>query len=178
MPSWPRARGLPSNRRDPIIRIRWLAALVVSIVSASHAAPASAQDSTAKRDSAVAKLNTGQQIRISGEAMSRLVGKAGVSLNDTLDFAQGDAVRRIPIPAIDTLWVRGGHAKTGAIVGGAVVGTLATLLYVGLANDSDSGSGGVTVLGFLGSFLFGATVGVPIGGIIGGSAQTWKQQFP
>lgn len=137
----------------------------------------SGQAPEARRDSAVSKLKTGQQIRISAEGMQRLVGRAGVASHDTLDFAQDDMVRRIPIPAIDTLWVKGGHAGTGAIVGGAVVGALATLVYVGLANDSDSGGGG-TAAGAVGSFLFGATAGVVVGGIIGGSVQTWKQQFP
>ncbi len=96
---------------------------------------ASAQDAAAKRDSAVAKLNTGQQIRISGEAMNRLVGKAGVASNDTLDFAQDDAVRRIPIPAIDTLWVRGPATMNGAIIGGALVGSFAAIFaaaWIGL----------------------------------------------
>ena len=132
----------------------------------------------ARRDSAVAKLRTGQQIRISAEGIQRLVGRAGVAANDTLDVAQDDMVRRIPVPAIDTLWVRGGHAKTGAIIGGSLLGAMATALYVGLASDSDSGSEGVTGVKTVGSFLFGATVGVVIGGIIGGSAQDWKQSFP
>jgi hypothetical protein len=139
---------------------------------------ASAQDAAVRRDSAVAKLTTGQQIRISGAAMSRLVGRAGVASTDSLDFAQDDAVRRIPIPAIDTLWVRGGHAKTGAIIGGALLGGLATAVYASLASDSDSGSDGVTTTGTVGSFLFGATVGVVIGGFIGGSVPAWRQRFP
>jgi hypothetical protein len=148
------------------------------IVAASSPAPASAQDSTVRRDSAVAKLNTGQRIRISAEGMQRLVGKAGVSLNDTLDFAQRDAVRRIPIPAIDSLWVLGGNWKSGAIIGGALVGALTAITYFGLASYCDTTDCGATVPGAIGSVLLGATIGVTIGAMVGRSVQTWKQAFP
>ncbi len=139
---------------------------------------ASAQDSTARRDSAIAKLNTGQQIRISGTAMQRLVGKAGVAANDTLDVAQDDAVRRIPIPAIDTLWVLGGNMKSGAIIGASIVGTLTAIMYFGLADYCDTLDCGATVQGAIGSVLIGGTIGGALGAMIGRSAQTWKRQFP
>ncbi len=44
-----------------MIRTRWWLAIVVLTVAALLPASASAQDSTTKRDSAIAKLNTGQQ---------------------------------------------------------------------------------------------------------------------
>jgi hypothetical protein len=137
-----------------------------------------AQDAAARRDSAIVKLNTGQQVRISGEAMSRLVGKAGVAVNDTLDFAQDDAVHRIPIPAIDTLWVRGGSAMHGAVIGGAIVGSFAAIFaaaWIGSCETSDCGSVPIAVLG---GFLAGGTVGATLGGFIGSSVQSWKQTYP
>ena len=107
----------------------WLAGCVL-MVAVHLPAPAFAQDASAKRDSAVTRLETGQQIRISGEAMSRLTGKAGVASNDTLDFAQDDMVRRIPIPAIDTLWVRGGSGRNGALIGaGAMLVIYVVLIW-------------------------------------------------
>lgn len=149
-----------------MIQARWWLAILVLIIAARLPGPVSAQDSIPRRDSAVAKLNTGQQIRISGEAMSRLIGKVGVALNDTLDFAQDDMVRRIPIPAIDTLWVRGRASMTGAIIGGGAVG----LFVMGVA----AAWGGNAGLGF----LMGATVGATLGGFIGGSVKTWKRDYP
>lgn len=151
--------------------------LLLVVSGAQSPAILRAQDSTARRESAVAKLNTGQQIRISGEAMSRLVGKAGVAANDTLDFAQDDAVRRIPVPAIDTLWVRGGAGGTGAIVG-AAVGTVLGLMALAAAHgtcDSDCGYSGLEVVG---GILVGAAVVVPVGAIIGGRFQKWHRRYP
>lgn len=150
-----------------------LALLVaVSITPALHG-----QVPEARRDSAVAKLRTGQQIRISAEGRQRLVGKAGVAANDTLDFAQDDMVRRIPIPAIDTLWVRGGAGVTGAIIGGAV-GAALGLVALAAANsicDTDCGNSGLEVVG---GMLIGAAVGVPVGAIIGGRVQKWHRRYP
>ncbi len=137
-----------------------------------------AQDSSARRDSAIAKLNTGQQIRVSGEAMSRLVGKAGVALNDTLDFAQDDAVRRIPIPAIDTLWVRGPATMNGAIIGGTLVGSFAAIFFAAWVGSCEASDCGSVPLAALGGFLMGGTVGAVLGGFIGGSTKTWKRQYP
>jgi hypothetical protein len=147
------------------------------MVAAHLPAPAFAQDASAKRDSAVTRLETGQQIRISGEAMSRLIGKAGVASGDTLDFAQDDAVRRIPIQAIDTLWVRGGSSTTGAIIGASIgvlfgMGRSAVSQAQGEGKSTDSF--GKTMAGaFLGAFVMGG-----IGALVGGAVPSWHRTFP
>jgi hypothetical protein len=148
------------------------------IVAASSPAPASAQDSTARRDSAVARLNTGQRIRISAEGMQRLVGKAGVSLNDSLDFAQGDAVRRIPIPEIDTLWVRGGSAKRGALIG---AGAMVVLYFIALAEFDrycETGDCSPSATEAVGGIVISGAFGASLGALIGGAVQSWKRKFP
>jgi len=139
---------------------------------------ASAQVVSARRDSAVARLNTGQQIRISAEGMQRLVGKAGVAAHDTLDFAQDNAVRRIPIPAIDTLWVRGRGTMHGAVVGGAIAGSFTAILLAAFAASCETSTCTSVPLAALGGFAMGATVGAAVGGLIGGSVRTWKQTYP
>lgn len=136
-----------------------------------------AQDATAKRDSAVARLNTGQQIRLSGVAMHRLVGKAGVAANDSLDLAQDDAVRRISIPAIDTLWVRGNSWPTGAVVGGVVGGVLGSFAVLAVAGTCEYDCGSATVQA-IGGALLGAAIGVPLGALIGGRFPKWKRRYP
>jgi hypothetical protein len=147
----------------------WLTVCAL-IVAVHRPAPAVAQDATARRDSALARLKTGQQIRISGEAMSRLIGKAGVASNDTLDFAQDDAVRRIPVQAIDTLWVRGRATSTGMLYGG-VLGGLAGALAGASAESSEGGD--VALVG-----AAGALAGVAVGALVGAAFPEWKRKYP
>ncbi|MEZ4412129.1 MAG: hypothetical protein R2910_04000 [Gemmatimonadales bacterium] len=160
-----------------MIQTRWWLALLVLVTMVHLPGSASAQDAAVKRDSAVARLNTGQQIRISGEAMSRLVGKAGVALNDTLDFAQDDAVRRIPIQAIDTLWVQGRATSTGMVIGGVtglVIGILAAAVAPGLCEYDCDTSGGEVV----GVMVVGAVAGGGLGALIGAAFPKWKRKYP
>jgi tetrahydromethanopterin S-methyltransferase subunit D len=138
---------------------------------------ASAQDTPTKRDTAVAKLNTGQQIRISGEAMNRLIGKAGVALNDTLDFAQDDAVRRIPVQSIDTLWTRGRATTTGMVIGGVAGALLGAYggAVVSIACEYDCGSEGGTVVAVS---ALGMATGAAVGALIGAAIPKWKRRYP
>jgi hypothetical protein len=160
-----------------MVPTRCWSAVCVLIVAVHLPAPAVAQDASAKRDSAVAKLKTGQQIRISGEAMSRLSGKAGVAANDTLDFAQDDAVRRIPILAIDTLWTRGRATTTGMLLGGVVGALLGAYggAVVSVACEYDCGSEGGTVVAVS---ALGAAAGVAVGALVGAAIPKWKRRFP
>ena len=108
-------------------------ALLAFFAAAALPGPLPAQAHSTARDSAIARLQTGQQIRLTTADLGRLVGRAGVPTADSLDLAQDDAVRRIPIPAIDTLWTRGGSGVTGAIVGGVIGGVLGSLAVVAAA---------------------------------------------
>lgn len=139
---------------------------------------ASAQGVAAKRDSAVAKLNPGQQIRLSAEGMARQIGRAGVAVNDTLAFGQDDGVRWVPVSTIDTLWVRGQSAKDGAIIGGAMLGSLLGIFNLAWRGGCETYDCVSAPLAGLGGFLVGATVGAVLGGILGGSLTTWKRTYP
>lgn len=160
-----------------MIRTGWWLAVVTLIVATHSPDLASAQDAVARRDSAVAKLRTGQAVRISAHRMQRLVGTAGVSANDTLDVAQDDAVRRIPIQAIDTLWVQGRATSTGMVIGGVtglVVGILAAVVAPGLCEYDCDTSGGEVV----GVIVVGAVAGGGLGALIGAAFPKWKRKFP
>lgn len=160
------------------MRARSLAALVVALIAVSYASPASAQDSTAKLDSAVARLRTGQQIRISAEGMTRLTGRAGVASNDTLDFAQGDAVRRIPIPAIDTLWVRGGSARNGALIGAGAMLVLYVIALAEFDKYCETGDCSPSAVEAVGGVVISGAFGASLGALIGGAVQGWKRKYP
>jgi hypothetical protein len=156
---------------------RWSVAVAALVVAGIHPNVARAQAPASPRDSAVMRLRTGQQIRLSVTGLGRLAGRAGVPAGDSLDLAQDDAVRRISISAVDSLWVRGGSGVAGAIVGGAVLGVLGALATTAAAGacEYDCGSTGAQLLG---GFVIGAAVGVPLGALIGGRFPKWKRAFP
>ena len=154
----------------------WLA--VCALIVAVHLpAPAIAQDATARRDSALTRLRTGQQIRISAEGMARLTGHAGIVSDDTLDFAQDDAVRRIPVQAIDTLWTRGRATTTGMLIGGVVGALLGAYggAVASVACEYDCGSDGGTIAGVS---ALGMAAGAGVGALIGAAIPKWKRRFP
>jgi hypothetical protein len=154
--------------------------LVVAVVFVSllgTPAGLAAQQSLA-RDTAISRLKTGQQIRLSAAGSGRLTGRAGVAMADTLDLAQDDAVRRIPVPAIDTLWTRGRATTTGLIVGGitgAVLGGMAGALGSALCeyDCSNDDTGAVLAGGVIGAALVGG-----LGAVVGSAIPKWKRQYP
>jgi hypothetical protein len=130
------------------------------------------------RDSAIARLKPGQQIRLTTDGSGRLRGRAGVASGDTLDFAQDDAVRRIPIPAIDTLWTRGRATTTGLIVGGVVgaaFGAMAAAVGASLCESdcSDDDTGTIIAGGAIGAVLVGG-----VGALIGAAIPKWTKRYP
>lgn len=157
--------------RSIVILVLALTGVLPKLVGAQAVVP--------RRDSAVARLRTGQQIRVTGEGLGLLMGRAGVASGDTLDLTQGDAVRRIPIPAIDTLWVRGGASTEGAIVGGslgAIFGVLAAAAAQGLddtGSDASAPIGTYLAGAFMGAFIMGG-----VGALIGGAVPKWKRKYP
>lgn len=157
--------------------IRRSLALAALLAAAALPSRMSAQATPAGRDSAIARLQTGQQIRLAAAGLGRLIGRAGVASGDTLDFAQADAVRRIPVQAIDSIWTRGRATKTGLIIGGAVgavFGGLAGAVGAGVC-EYDCASTGTAVVT---AGLVGAVGGAGIGALVGALIPKWKRAFP
>jgi hypothetical protein len=100
--------------------------LVVAVVFVSLlAAPAGlgAQQSSA-RDTAISRLKTGQQIRLSAAGSGRLTGQAGVAMADTLDLAQdGSSLCEYDCSDDDT-----GAILAGGVIGAALVGGLGAVV--------------------------------------------------
>ncbi|HQR18450.1 MAG TPA: hypothetical protein PK948_08755 [Gemmatimonadales bacterium] len=157
--------------------VRRSLALAWLFAAAAFPSRTSAQATPAARESAVAGLHTGEQIRVAAAGLGRLIGRAGVADDDSLDLAQEDAVRRIAIPAIDTLWTRGHATITGAVVGGVlggVFGGLAGAVGSGVC-EYDCGDPGTAIA--LGAAA-GAVVGAGLGAIVGLMIPKWDRAFP
>jgi hypothetical protein len=83
---------------------------------------------------------------------------------------------RIPAASIQKVWIRGRATKTGAIIGGIVVGVSSALLgaAAGAFCESDCGDFDVYRYGAIG-FATGAGMGALTGGIVGAAFPKWHR---
>ncbi|HEY8150258.1 MAG TPA: hypothetical protein VIK51_15230 [Vicinamibacteria bacterium] len=83
---------------------------------------------------------------------------------------------RIPAASIRKVWIRGRGTKTGAIIGGIVVGVSSALLgaAAGAFCESDCGDFDVYQYGAIG-FATGAGMGALTGGIVGAAFPKWHR---
>jgi hypothetical protein len=115
-------------------------------------------------DSVARHLRPGQRIRLHSQTGQRAEGRFTVYDRDqaAVQLAMRDTTIRFGM--VDSLWVRKSGAKTGAIVGGVVVGVPWALLVSALCNMA----GGCTQWGAVaGLSLAGAGAGALIRGAVG-----------
>ena len=65
-------------------------------------------------------LQVGRMVRISGRDVVRLSGRNEGVRDSVLWLGGGARNYRVPVDAIDSVWVDQGHARPGAIVGGLI----------------------------------------------------------
>lgn len=97
------------------------------------------------------------------------------------DSAAGGEVRRIPVDAMEALWIRLGRTGTGALwggvmgtVGGAVGGYFVNEALCSEAEDCIFESADAAVVFGIG----GGLAGMGFGALIGRSLKEWRQWFP
>jgi len=150
-----------------------LVAVLLSVASLSAQQQAVTPEAVLARQlakSALIRLHA-EGARVTGHLTEVGQGQA------TLEVASGP--RTIQLNLVDSVWVRGHAAKTGAIVGGTtraiVLGVLTSLLTSGFCevDCSNAGTNGALVGGAIGS-AGGALLGAGVGALI----PKWKRRFP
>lgn len=110
-------------------------------------------------------------MRIRASGAGRVEGWV-VSSSPNLVALRTDGSRiEVPALAVDSLWVRGNHSGTGAVIGvvmGLVVGAVAT-------NPQCNASERCPVPLVL---LAGAALGIPIGVLLGAAVPRWERRVP
>jgi len=118
---------------------------------------------------ALARLGGGQRVRIRAGGDGFVQGWISNSPNlVTLRTADRSTIE-VPAPGVDSLWVRGTHARTGALVGGVAGLGLGAFLVT----NSNPYTARNTVAGGLG--LVGGGV---IGALIGAAVPRWQLRVP
>lgn len=126
---------------------------------------------------ALGTLRAGQTVRVragGGDAVeSRVLAVRAASL--TLRLAGGDTA--VAGSSIDSLWVRGNVAATGALVGGAVAGAVSFAFWASFCAGVSEGAGCndwdiVTAYSFA-----GAACGALLGAAIGAGTTKWRLHY-
>jgi hypothetical protein len=156
---------------------------LVTIASAlAHAQEPDTLSAAQRTGFALARLRVGQEVRIRTGGDGFVQGRISSSPNLVrLRTADGSTIE-VPVPGIDSLWVRGGsHAGIGAVVGGAVAGIGLGVLAAGFStgeggcNEPRYGSGCGAGPFFVG-FLVGGAGGALVGALIGAPFPRWQQR--
>jgi hypothetical protein len=135
--------------------------LYVLLISTGFLMPVSA---TAQEASQMGLgIRSGQQVRVRSAQGQLLEGR----------YAE------VPLGAdeIDSLWVRGNRAKTGALIGGLVFGAGSAVLGSWACTMSSDGHGCQETGKVVAFTAVGAAVGVGVGALIGSAVGTWRLQY-
>jgi hypothetical protein len=127
---------------------------------------------------ALARLGAGQPVRIITREDEFIEGSIVTTSPSLVTVRTDRSVIEIPVPSVDSLWVkRGTHAGKGALIG-AVPGLvfLGVVLVTsggpnGEARDIRNFTGAITGLLLLGG-------GIAVGAIVGAATPKWQLQAP
>jgi len=128
---------------------------------------------------AMARLRPQSRVRIHHVGGGRIEGQFARGSATTLTLAGTPAPVEYSTATLDSLWVRGNSAKTGAIIGGIsfAVGGLAYGYLVNEVGCKDEGGDPCPeVIPLLG--LAGAAGGGLLGALIGSAIPRWHRRLP
>lgn len=157
---------------------------MLAALAAAQDGPSPVPQASTHHDSvwaaALARLTPRNTIRIRQVGAGRLEGQFARASGTVLALAGTPAPVEYPLARLDSLWVRGNSAKTGAVIGG-FTGAIAGGVYGYMANEvgcKDEGVGdpcpeAIPLLG-----LAGAATGALVGALIGSAIPRWHRRVP
>ena len=167
----------------PSLRGSLLCGIAVFLtLAATSRRPAAAQSQATDaehRHAALAKVSPGRQVMVAVPVSGRVRGALSRVDDSTLALQVDSAgMVRIPLIGVDTLWVRGRAAKTGAILG-AIPGALFLGASAGLLCEIAKGDGSTCSTAALtaGGVVAGGIGGAIVGGLVGAAIPKWHRRF-
>ena len=164
-------------------RVVLIHSLLLAFAAAAQAGSPPAGQGPVNRDSvwaaALARLSPRSTIRVHRIGDGRIEGPLARASATTLLLAGIPEAMEYPVATLDSLWVRGNSAKTGAIIGGISL-AVAGAAYGAFANEvgcqDDGGDPCPEAIPLLG--LAGAATGALLGALIGSAIPRWHLRVP
>jgi hypothetical protein len=153
------------------LRAIWMFGLVGTFGSVAAGQIPGGQDTQWQHiAAALARLQPGRQIRVHTSGLGRLQAPLINSSETTVSLRVGGSATDVQIAEIDSPWLQGNHAGTGAIVGAATFGVLGALAGYAIAGTAESPQRtGPTI----GGLAIGAAGGALLGAFIGLLSPKW-----
>jgi hypothetical protein len=129
-------------------------------------------------EAAVRTLRPGQTVRIRVHGGDRIESRIRSLRAESLALQLVGDSAAFDVAAIDSLWIRGTAARTGAITGAAVVGLGSYAFWAALCEGLSDSSGGCTEWGRVTAYsLVGAGAGALIGAGVGALMPKWRLRY-
>ena len=149
---------------------------LVGIIALAAQAAGQAAPPPDLRVLALRSLKVGRDVRVTGRDIGTYAGSFGAVRDGALWLQAQPADRSVPVAGIDSLWVKsGGHAATGALIGGLV----GTAVSIAVISGKSCNFGDSSCLGGLYAESAGITLaGLLVGALIGSGAKSWQLRYP
>ncbi|MDB4908771.1 MAG: hypothetical protein JWO05_3555 [Gemmatimonadetes bacterium] len=155
--------------------------LAAGVVSAEAQSPQPTAAGSEKLRAAIGRLHVGDEVRIDLAYPNRVEGVLRPSVGDSIAIAQGRSEVRTDLAQVRALYTQEHKALKGAVIGGAVVGSVfaaaGVVLAQGLCENSNGCGSDAVGLGLVFG-LSGAAGGALVGALIGSLVDGWKVVYP
>jgi hypothetical protein len=128
-------------------------------------------------ENGVRRVSPGQLVRIKTQDGQLLEGRFSAFAPEPPSLQLTDRAGPLPAASIDSLWVRGTHAKRGAIIGALLLGVSSGIFWSSVCEYAGEGSGCDAWGAVAGLTLAGAGVGAGLGALIGSASPRWRLRY-
>jgi hypothetical protein len=128
------------------------------------------------RLAALARFHPGTTLRLQGSAIGLVEAKLRLPLGDSITTGRWQPNRRIPLAAVDSIWVLHSGVDKGVVVGGLAFGVVFGVIGAGLSSLDDDSSD--VTNGIIAGAGFGVALGSLLGAIVGAGNQFWERIYP
>ncbi len=130
------------------------------------------------RLAAIARFHPGTTLRLQGPTIGFVEAKLRLPLGDSITLGRWRPDGRVPLGAVDSIWVLHSGVDKAVVAGAVFVGLAFGVLGAELGSMGDYPTRSDQVRGFLVGAGVGAIVGGSLGAMVGAADESWERVYP